>query len=193
MCHLFFCIGIFCVFFRQKKNNLLKNRKSHTSTSFAKIMSSENRKKENLHVLLTKKEALPFQPMVKVLKIKADLWRIKKITLLNIKPYNLCKNSMWPTKAYIYLYIVHLKRIYNWYSQTKGNKRSSKQDIMCNTAVPSLWANHTSASSSEGKPEGRFIARNLHWNLTHTFSYSASSYRRNLTIGNLSSALVVTL
>ena len=82
--------------------------------------------KENQHVLLTKKEALPFQPMVKVLKIKADLWRNKKITLLNIKPYNLCKNSMWPTKAYIYLYIVHLKHIYNSYSQTKEKKEQKK-------------------------------------------------------------------
>lgn len=102
-----------------------------------------------------KKEALPFQQTVKVLKIKADLWRIKKITLLNIKPYNLCKNSMWPTKAYIYLYIVHLKRIYNSYSQTKGKKkkRSSKQDIMSNTAVPSFWVNDTSALSSEENQE----------------------------------------
>lgn len=108
---------------------------------------------------LQKKEALPFQPMVKVLKIKTDLWRNKKITLLNIKPYNLCKNSMWPTKAYIYLYIVHLKRIYNSYSQTKEKKkkkrrrRSSKQDIMSNTAVPSLWVNDASALSSEENQE----------------------------------------
>lgn len=98
-----------------------------------------------------KREALPFQQMVKVLKIRADLWRIKKITLLNIKPYNLCKNSMWPTKAYIYLYIVHLKHIYNSYSQTK--KRSSKQDILSNTAVPSLWVNDTSALPSEENQE----------------------------------------
>lgn len=113
-------------------------------------MSSENKekfmiwrsqiKKCFLHVLLLqkkKKEALPFPTkwFFKVLKIKTDLWRNKKITLLNIKPYNLCKNSMWPTKAYIYLYIVHLKRIYNSYSQTKKEKNSSKPDIMSNTAV----------------------------------------------------------
>lgn len=139
MCQLFFSFfyrHILCFhFFCQKKNNLFKKKeKLHTSTSLAKTMSSENQecflgerkwKYERKSTRTAyKKEALPFQTMVKVLKIKADLWRIKKITLLNIKPYNLCKNSMWPTKAYIYLYIVHLKRIYNSYSQTKENKKA---------------------------------------------------------------------
>lgn len=53
---------------------------------------------------------------------------------------------MWPTKAYIYLYIVHLKHIYNSYSQRQRErerqiqteKKSSKQYIMSNTVVLQL-------------------------------------------------------
>lgn len=132
-----------------------------------KKVLSERRKvavRKKIYTYCLQKEALPFQLMVKVLKIKADLWRNKKITLLNIKPYNLCKNSMWPTKAYIYLYIVHLKRIYNSYSQTKGKKkrRSSKPDIMSNTAVPSLWVNDASALSTEENQEEGLLLEHLH-------------------------------
>lgn len=100
-----------------------------------------------------KKEALPFQRTATVLKIKADLWRIKKITLLNIKPYNLCKNSMWPTKAYIYLYIVHLKRIYNSYSQTKGKKKAPNKTSCLILQCRRFWVNDTSALSSEKNQE----------------------------------------
>lgn len=43
-------------------------------------------------------------------------------SFLNIKTYSLCKNSMWPTKADI----IHLKPIYNLYSQTeRGEKLQS--------------------------------------------------------------------
>lgn len=108
---------------------------------------------KKIYTYCLQKQALPFQPMVKVLKIKVDIWQNKKI--LHIKPYNLCKNSMWPTKAYIYLYIVHLKLIYNSYSQ---RKKSSKRDIMSNTAVPSLWVHNVSAlSSEENQREGLLL------------------------------------
>lgn len=58
---------------------------------------------------------------------------------------------------------------------------------MSNTAVPSLWVNDTSASSSGGM----IIARKL----TSTFSYSGSKYRDTISelAINYISALVVTL
>lgn len=127
--HLFiqaYFVFSFCFFFVQRKIIYLE-KKLHTSTSLTKSVLSDRKKvavwKKIYTHCLQKRRSFLSNWLVKVLKIKADLWRIKKITLLNIKPYNLCKNSMWPTKAYIYLYIVHLKHIYNLYSQTKGGKK----------------------------------------------------------------------
>lgn len=137
MCQLFFLYACFTFCFCQRKNNLFKEKKIklHTSTSSAKFSENqecvERKWQYQRKSTAYKKEALPFQTMAKVLKIKADLWRNKKITLLNIKPYNLCKNSMWPTKAYIYLYIVHLKPIYNSYSQTKEGEKKSPNKTSC--------------------------------------------------------------
>lgn len=92
---------------------------------------------------------------------------------------------MWPTKAYIYLYIVHLKHIYNSYSQRRGEKRrekkkSSKQDIMSNTVVPT----YTYFSFVlRGKPGGRLIAGNLR--AAHTDVCSVGSHRFILTANQI--------
>lgn len=69
-------------FICQKKNNLFR-KKLHTSTSLAKTMPSENKEcflrerkwqyERKSTRTAHKKEVLPFQLMVKVLKIKADL------------------------------------------------------------------------------------------------------------------------
>lgn len=94
--------------------------------------------------------------------------------------------KQYVTYKSIYIFIYSTFEAYLQFIFTdQRKKKSSKQDIMSNTAVPSLRVNDTSALPSEENQEEGLLLEICTPTLKSNISLnSVSSYRRNLIIGN---------